>query len=420
MNDDTMTHETPDGPPSGTAANAPEPPPQDPVDELIDDSLSDQDIEDFAAAIDPPPGDWPSSGAEGGLHDALNSPLPPPPTVNTAVAKRLVRDPHAPGAGVAAGLAHYLGVDPVLVRLVFIAGFLSTGPLALLAYLAGWVIMPKAKVWPPYPGGPALGGQLSGRTVGLVIAGIGASLLVGFNVDGFGGPLGSIIMIATGIWLLRQPQQVAASTAPPAPTVQAAPPTATYAAQPPADNWESRPVYDAYGNPIGTTPVKVRRSTAARLFRVAMVGMMGFVALIGAGLLIALVAFSLSNPDVTVTQGQTSVGESIVVPMTADDLLDEYSHNFGSLTVDLSNLDDSMFTDVREVDVDSDIGELVVLVPEDLSVQISVDSDAGEISLFGQEISGLNNEAEYADDDANLVLDINSDIGEVRIERVAG
>ncbi|HJS40578.1 MAG TPA: PspC domain-containing protein [Sphingomicrobium sp.] len=37
--------------------------------------------------------------------------------------------------GVAAGLADYTGIDPLLVRLGFIAALLITGPIAILFYL---------------------------------------------------------------------------------------------------------------------------------------------------------------------------------------------------------------------------------------------------------------------------------------------
>lgn len=42
--------------------------------------------------------------------------------------------------GVAAGLADYFAVDPLLVRLGFIAALLITGPVAILFYvLTGWL-----------------------------------------------------------------------------------------------------------------------------------------------------------------------------------------------------------------------------------------------------------------------------------------
>jgi phage shock protein PspC (stress-responsive transcriptional regulator) len=39
-------------------------------------------------------------------------------------------------AGVSGGLADYFDVDPAIIRLLWLAGFVTTGPLAVFAYLA--------------------------------------------------------------------------------------------------------------------------------------------------------------------------------------------------------------------------------------------------------------------------------------------
>ena len=42
--------------------------------------------------------------------------------------------------GVAAGLADYTGVDPLLIRLAFVAATLITGPVMIFFYLlTGWL-----------------------------------------------------------------------------------------------------------------------------------------------------------------------------------------------------------------------------------------------------------------------------------------
>jgi phage shock protein C len=42
--------------------------------------------------------------------------------------------------GVAAGLADYTGIDPLLIRLAMVAGVLITGPIMVLLYLVtGWL-----------------------------------------------------------------------------------------------------------------------------------------------------------------------------------------------------------------------------------------------------------------------------------------
>lgn len=45
-------------------------------------------------------------------------------------------------AGVCSGIARRFGIDPTIVRILFVASFLLPGP-QILIYLAGWVLMPE-------------------------------------------------------------------------------------------------------------------------------------------------------------------------------------------------------------------------------------------------------------------------------------
>jgi phage shock protein C len=45
-------------------------------------------------------------------------------------------------AGVAAGIANYFDLDPVLVRLIWVVVSLAWG-LGVIAYLIAWIIMPR-------------------------------------------------------------------------------------------------------------------------------------------------------------------------------------------------------------------------------------------------------------------------------------
>lgn len=45
-------------------------------------------------------------------------------------------------AGVCAGLAEYMGIDPTIVRLIFVLLFFTTGPAILLAYLIMALVVP--------------------------------------------------------------------------------------------------------------------------------------------------------------------------------------------------------------------------------------------------------------------------------------
>jgi len=49
-------------------------------------------------------------------------------------------------AGVCGGLANYTGMDPTVIRLIFVLLFFVTGPGVLLAYLIMMIIVPEEKV----------------------------------------------------------------------------------------------------------------------------------------------------------------------------------------------------------------------------------------------------------------------------------
>ena len=46
-------------------------------------------------------------------------------------------------AGVAGGIADYADVDPTIVRLIWVAALLTTGPLALLLYVLCAIVIPR-------------------------------------------------------------------------------------------------------------------------------------------------------------------------------------------------------------------------------------------------------------------------------------
>jgi phage shock protein C len=62
---------------------------------------------------------------------------------NPYASPRLALDTeHKKIAGVCAGFARYLGVEPLLIRIVWLALVLGAG-FGLCAYLIAWILMPK-------------------------------------------------------------------------------------------------------------------------------------------------------------------------------------------------------------------------------------------------------------------------------------
>lgn len=77
-----------------------------------------------------------------------DGPVPMPGTAPPP--RRLRRSRDRKLAGVCGGLASYAEVDPVLVRLLFVAG-LFAGGFTLPLYVAGWLLMPEPAPLQPRP-----------------------------------------------------------------------------------------------------------------------------------------------------------------------------------------------------------------------------------------------------------------------------
>src|SRR3954470_22793277 len=64
-------------------------------------------------------------------------------TMSASAAMSLRRDPErGVVAGVAAGIARRLGIDPIIVRVVFVATTFAGGA-GLAGYLLGWALLPR-------------------------------------------------------------------------------------------------------------------------------------------------------------------------------------------------------------------------------------------------------------------------------------
>jgi phage shock protein C len=106
--------------------------------------------------------------------------------------------------GVAGGIGHYLGVDPVLIRIAFVV-LLFTGS-GFLIYLVAWIVMPEAGENEDVA--PQRSGSGSGDAVRLFIGGlliaIGGFLLLDrvFPWDWLGRVTGPAILIAIGAGIL--------------------------------------------------------------------------------------------------------------------------------------------------------------------------------------------------------------------------
>lgn len=125
---------------------------------------------------------------------------PRPPVLRRSRSDRVI-------AGVCAGLGHYLGIDPVLVRIAAVVVVIGTFFSGIVAYLVAWWLIPEEK-----PGEvterPITEGN--GTETARYVVG-GALVLIGgiWFLDRIvpwvdAGAVGAVVLIAVGVVILAQ------------------------------------------------------------------------------------------------------------------------------------------------------------------------------------------------------------------------
>lgn len=315
--------------------------------------------------------------------------------------RRLVRDPYTRLGGVASGIAHHYGIDVSIVRILFILLTFASG-VGLLAYLIGWLVIPRAEYWPP-PGPPRSIQSLSGRDLGLGLALVGLMVALGFGAGTTGAVLVPVILIGGGIWLLAQPRSEVddpattspgehgggMSTPPPPP-----PPPAGFASPQP-------------GAPV---PPRSRRRVAA------LVGAAAVVVLAIPLLIIGALITGVATGNITIDDTDTVR----YVPTSAADVPRRVSETAAHVIIDLTQLEAADFDDrIGPVALDArvDFGEITVLVPDELTVSVDANVDLGEVRVFGQTDDGFDNTVSVAAADPDIDLELDLDVGQITVER---
>jgi phage shock protein PspC (stress-responsive transcriptional regulator) len=359
-------------------------------------------------------------------------------------------------AGVAAGIGHYLGVDPTIVRISFIL-LAFAGGIGILLYLACWLVMPKGEV--------AAGGDVRGVdpwTVGALVALVlGVALLFGWHGLGDGVQVAAGLgLVGVGIWLLVRDGPPdggpRASAAPPHPPAPSAPPAAPAdVAGPPAGSTDGEPAAPVTED-TGAAPAAPDRSrglitagvlsllsigaalviagtlsgwfdasasvvlaaalvvVGAGLVLASVVGRAPWLFVVGGVLTCALLATAAVEPLV-----DDGVGEKTVAPASLAELEARYAYGIGDYTLDLRDV--ALDGATRRVEVELGIGALTVLVPEDTAVVVDAHVDGGELTLpDGRSVDGWDERARYADGtatDGALLIDLELGFGEAEVRR---
>lgn len=384
--------------------------------EAATNDLADADIEADADTVADAEAVWPQDEILGdaAAADPVAEPaasIPPPPNPYPSELDRLVRDPHATLGGVASGIAHRYGFEVALTRLAFILLILFSGGTAIAGYVLAWIVIPRATYWPPTPRHRS--GRFSTRELGVGLTGLGA--LIGLAIGG--GAAGSVLvplaLVGAGVWLLMQEPRTVTSTIPapapagfggmaatpqPAPVAQPGPAPMPGPAQAPAP-----------------APVPVARRSRTRRF--------GLLALIGFGLLALLAVIAIPIIlVVAVTTGNIDADfdeEFRFEPLTVEDVPNLINEDSGQLTLDLSALDPAEFdgrSEPLDVRIDQDAGEVIVIIPDGIDVDVDASTGAGDVRVFGRSDDGLFPEVlvDVADPDIDLTVDLNLGVIDVR------
>lgn len=415
-----------------------------------------------------------------GPGDQYQAPGPTSPTrADQAVATRqLVRDPYSRLGGVASGLSHYFGLDVSIVRLGFVLFTFFSG-VGLIVYLLAWLVVPRAEHWPPVSGYQP-NRSLSVREIGIGLAVLGALLFLFFNGGGTARIFVPALLVAGGVWLLRQPESAAAAPgvtpntadvglgvdplsypAPDewtrvdtdaGPTPVGAPsstPFSSPGAPQPADTLADAalapPVIppSATSGPAPGTPVPPRRR---RWGRIILALFLIFILL--PLIVIALIIGLLIGNGVDFNGGfDTEYRPQSVIEIPAS-----IEQDAGEVVLDLTEIDLAEFTapiaptppevpeppsglagpDAPEppdlptfqgrelpipIEIDLDFGEVRVIVPEGLDISVDAEADLGDVEVFGQFEDGIDNDVTIDVDDPVIELDIQVGAGKILVQR---
>jgi phage shock protein PspC (stress-responsive transcriptional regulator)/predicted membrane protein len=347
-------------------------------------------------------------------------------------------------AGVSGGIAEYFGIDPIIVRLAFVALALLGGS-GIGLYLIAWLVMPHAHENESMAINALRGGHRPGGraflAVGLLLVGI-----VVLSGSLFWLPLGDglflpLLILAAGIALLvwpadgtdwhdrwhghddewRSEREAVRSEwrrerdewrqsrqqwrhgyrrgVPPQSATDDAPPP-----PPPPRSARRRPRPAPFLGPIGLALLLVFAgltvfadrvgwwSTEPASFLALCLVVIGAVLVVSAfagrargliwlGLLLLPIAWAVAVADLTWWDG---VGDELITVDGLEELDDEYRWGVGQLHVDLAALE--LDGEDRDVAIGLTVGELKIWVPDTLGVDIDLDGRIGSVIVSDHDL----------------------------------
>ena len=338
--------------------------------------------------------------------------------------------------GVAGGLGDYFNIDALLFRIGFV-GLIIFGGAGLLLYVVAWLLLPAEGHDTSILEGFFRRLRLTpSRIFGIAVLAFVVLVLVnswnpGVDVSLREGPLGipgavwALIIIMAGVLLLRRHQMVASPAM--APAMPAAAPLVAPAVQAPP-----RPrsplawyVYAAVLLTIGLLAIVSQVAEVEVMpgqFFGAALTVIGIGLVVGAWwgrarilILIALLVMPIAVMASFVTAPlEGGIGDNRYAPANSAELRDEYRLMSGRMILDLTEL--SVGAQPIHIAASVAVGQLVVVLPLEGSVEIRTRVGAGVLSVFDSSEGGTSLDNVYVRRQRfgpRYILDLQSGIGEV-------
>lgn len=347
--------------------------------------------------------------------------------------------------GVASGLASYFDIDPVIVRVVFVVATV-TGGFGLLVYLALWILTPAGSV--PEPRRVSERSTAFWVAIGLLVLG-GLALADQVADRSIVWPL---LLIGAGVALWRSEPRVARTS----PEAASDAVVSDVAIQEPAfvdqvmdevraDLAQERARPPRPPSVLGRVTVAVTLLAIGLLTALDRMDVLTLDAstaiavallVVGGGLLVgafagrarililpavlllvpALLATTvIEDIDVNLTAG---AGERMVSVRADDTLAVAYEHGVGQFVLDLSEttFDGQTLT----TDASLAVGELIVVVPDDVTVAVDYRVALGELALLGEDADGyeVTGAGSYRGVEGAGRLELDATVGVGRLEVV--
>ncbi|MDN5853761.1 MAG: PspC domain-containing protein [Actinomycetia bacterium] len=355
-------------------------------------------------------------------------------------------------AGVCAGMARHLNIDPVVVRVV-IACLAFAGLAGVIIYVAGWLLIPEEGEEHGFLDRhlPANADVEQIRRVGLFAATAIAAVSAigsGYALGPAGFPIALVALALFYVFAIRPYNKRKAASVAQTDRVAVSAETGSVASAGTAPPFGAPPTR---GGPVGQRPARNPRRDGGRLFgittlvAVIVIGCMlidsesidwpyfplAALLVVGVGMVVgsylgngrplALLGIPLAFIMLVTTLLPTyTIGDERHDPALASDVDNSYEQGVGNFVLDLSEISDLDSLDGRTVDIEQGVGSIEVLVPPELNVDVEARSDGGSLRLLGRSSDGAPVSSHYidpADSDPTLHLDIDQTVGEIRVTR---